>query len=149
MRREHLDLKASHQQSLGKIKALQDRVLAQRIQKVRSQDFPPLQARTNALPPPKSQAYVEKLDCQTQTGLLPPPTLPASSPLPQLALHRHVPLGQPTLHRPLPQPTLHRPLPQTTPHRPLPQPTLHRPLPQPTLHRPLPQPALHTLLRLL
>ena len=39
LRREHLDLKASHQQSLGKIKALQDRVSAQGIQKVRSQDF--------------------------------------------------------------------------------------------------------------
>ncbi len=76
MRREHLDLKASHQQSLGKIKALQDRVSAQGIQKVRSQDLPPPQARTNALPPPKPQPHVEKQDCQTQTGLLPPPYTP-------------------------------------------------------------------------
>ena len=73
LRRKHLHLKASHQQSLGKIKALQDRVSTQGIQKVRSHDFPPPQARTNALPPPKFQAHVEKLDCQTQTGLLPPP----------------------------------------------------------------------------
>ena len=38
LRREHLDLKASHQQSLGKIKALQDRVSAQGMQKVRGDE---------------------------------------------------------------------------------------------------------------
>ena len=34
LRRAHLDLKASHQRSLGKIKALQDRVSAMGMQKV-------------------------------------------------------------------------------------------------------------------